>query len=290
MTSPTSVDSLRPGDHACVTFSDPDERLDIVAAFVSDGLDRGDQVVCFTDTVPPDVLSGQFTERGVELSEPLRKGQLRLLTSDETWLMDGNVSARRMLDLICDQIAEAAAGDYPGLRVTADMHWVTRPLVGVEQLLTFEREVAGLFSDGRLTAICEYDRNSFDPVTLAFAAEAHARTVAATSYCEDPVLRICRQYRPPGLRVAGEIDYTRLDVLLEALGEAVRLDHDINLNLSHLHFLDAAVAGAIVRMAATLNGGRRVIVRCGSAIERVLRLSGADEIAQLRVFSAHGAG
>jgi hypothetical protein len=43
-------------------------------------------------------------------------------------------------------------------------------------------------------------------------------------------------------------------------------------------------------MAATLNGGRRVIVRCGSAIERVLRLSGADEIAQLRVFSAHGAG
>jgi hypothetical protein len=34
MVSPQAVDALGPGDHACLTFSDPDERLDIVAAFV----------------------------------------------------------------------------------------------------------------------------------------------------------------------------------------------------------------------------------------------------------------
>jgi anti-anti-sigma regulatory factor len=290
MTGPTSVDALRPGDHACVTFSDPDERLDIVAAFVSDGLERGDQVICFTDSLTPDVLSGQLTERGIELDTPLRHGQLRVLTSDESWLLDGAVSARRMVDLLGGYVADAAAEEYQGLRVTADMHWVTRPLVGVEQLLTFEREIASLFTDGRFTAICEYDRNSFDPVTLAFAAEAHTRTVAAAIYHEDPVLRICRQYRPPGLRLAGEIDYTRLDVMLEALGEAVRLDHDIALNLIHLRFMDAAVAGAIVRAAAALGGGRRILVRCGPVIDRVLRLAGADDVIQLRVLAAHGAG
>jgi anti-anti-sigma regulatory factor len=290
MTSPTSVDALNPGDHACVTFSDPDERLDIVAAFVSDGLDRGDRVVCFTDTLEPDVIAGQLAERDVELDAPLRRGQLRLLTSDETWLVDGAVSARRMVRLLAEHLAEAATQGYAGLRVTADMHWATRPVAGVEQLLTFERDIGSLFTDGRLTAICEYDRSSFDPVTLAFAAESHARTVAATIYHEDPVLRICRQYRPPGLRLAGEIDYTRLDVMLEALGETVRLDHDIHLNLVHLRFMDAAVAGAIARAGAALHGGRRLVVRCGSMVEKVMRLAGADEIPQLRVFVAHGAG
>jgi hypothetical protein len=34
----TPVDRLEPGDHACLTFSDPDERLDIPAALVADGL------------------------------------------------------------------------------------------------------------------------------------------------------------------------------------------------------------------------------------------------------------
>jgi len=290
MTSPASVDAVNPGDHACLTFSDQDERLDIVAAFVSDGLDRGDQVVCVTDTLPPDALAAQLNERGVDTEATLRRGQLRLLTCDETWLIDGGVSARRMVKLLGDQLAEAAAGNYPGLRVTADMQWATRPLAGADELITFEREVASLFAGGRLTAICEYDRNSFDPVTLAFAAGSHARTVAAISYHDDPVLRICRQHRPPGLRLAGEIDYTRLDVMLEALGEAVRLDHDINVNLVHLHFMDAAIAGALVRAAAALDGGRQMIVRCGQVVAKVLDLAGAGGVAQLRVLRAHGAG
>jgi anti-anti-sigma regulatory factor len=290
MTSHTSVDTLRPGDHACVTFSDPDERLDIVAAFVSDGLARGDQVLCVTDSLAPDTLAGELAERGVELSEPLRQGRLRVLTSDDTWLVDGEVSARRMVDLLGRYVAGALAEDYQGLRVTADMHWATRPVSGVDQLLTFERDVAALFTAGRLTAICQYDRTCFDPVTLAFAADAHGRTVAATIYHEDPVLRICRQYRPPGLRLAGEIDYTRLDVFLDALGEAVRLDHDIVLNLIHLRFMDAAVAGAIVRAAAALKDDRRILIRCDGVVHKVLRLAGADDLVQVRVLAAHGAG
>jgi anti-anti-sigma regulatory factor len=284
MTSPTSVDTLRPGDHACVTFTDPDERLDIVAAFVADGLDRGDQVICFTDALNPDALASELADRDVAVDAPLRKGQLRLLTSDESWLAGGSASARRMMDLFTKHLAAARAG----VRVTSDMGWASRPVAGAEQLLTFEREVGALFGDGRLSVVCEYDRRDFDPVTLAFAAEAHAHTVAATVYHEDPILRICRQYRPSGVRLAGEIDYTRLDVLFKALGEAVRLDHDVHLNLVHLHFMDAAVAGAIVRAAAPLSGGRRMVVRCGGLIEQMLQLAGADEVPQLRVVTAHG--
>ena len=57
----TPVDRLEPGDHACLTFSDPAERQDILAAFVADGLGRGEKVISYTeneqlwdDTAGPD--------------------------------------------------------------------------------------------------------------------------------------------------------------------------------------------------------------------------------------------
>ena len=63
MENPRSVEELGPGDHACLTFTDPDERLDIVAAFVRSGLDLGHKVLCFTDSVPVDRLPGEASQQ-----------------------------------------------------------------------------------------------------------------------------------------------------------------------------------------------------------------------------------
>lgn len=234
MATSASVDDLGPGDHACLTFSDQEERLDIVAAFVRVGLCQGQKVVCFTESYQPEALSAELVDRGVPLAELEREGQFALQTSDESWLVDGAFSAEQMLDLLARQVNLAKTEGYAGLRITADMAWATRPVIGVEQLVVFETAVTQLFTDGRVTAICQYDRMRFDAVTLASAAEIHACAVAATVYYEDPVLRVCRQHSPPGVRVAGEIDYTRVDALNRALAEAVRLDNDVHVNLAQL--------------------------------------------------------
>jgi anti-anti-sigma factor len=163
------------------------------------------------------------------------------------------------------------------------MCWAARPQANAEQLLAFESEVGKLFADGTVTAICEYDRESFDPVTLAYASRVHPRTVAATVYHQDPVLRICRQYVPPGVRVAGELDYRKADALTDALAEAVRLDRDIHLNLNHLRFIDAGAAAVILRTAADLPGSRRMVVVCAESIERTLTVAGAADAPNLRM-------
>ena len=67
------------------------------------------------------------------------------------------------------------------------MCWAARPQANAEQVPAFENEVGNLFAEGRLTTVCEYDPESFDPVTLAYAARVHPRTVAAAVYHEDPV-------------------------------------------------------------------------------------------------------
>ncbi len=286
--TPQSVDALRPGDHACLTFSDPEERLDIVAAFVRAGLDQGHKVLCLTDSVPPESLPGELEQRAVSALDAIHRGQLWVSGSEGTWLADGQPSADRMLDLLARQLDLAAREGYPVLRMTADMCWANRPVAGADQLLAFESALESLFEDGRLAAICQYDRDRFDAVTLAFAASAHPITVAATVYHEDPILRICRQHSPPGVRVAGELDFAHAEALRQAVTEALRIDRDVHVNLVQLRYIDAACTAIIVQAAASLPPDRRMVVTCNGLVHEMFTLLGTGEAGSLRVLMAHG--
>jgi anti-anti-sigma factor len=279
----TPVDRLDPGDHACLTYSDPEERLDILAKFVADGLVRGDKVICWTDAVlVPDLVSELRERTGAGPDRPLS-----VRRTEQLWDGGAGPDAKVMARRLADEVALAADEGSAGLRITADMCWASRPQANAEQVLSFESEVGPLFAGGRLTAICEYNRESFDPVTLAYAARVHARTVAARVYHEDAVLRICRQHVPPGVRVAGELDYRRAEALSDALAEAVRLDPDVHLNLNDLRFIDAGAASVILRTAAGLPTSRRMIVVCTEPVDRTLAVAGAADVPNLRVLVRH---
>lgn len=287
MVDTAAVGALGVGDHACLTFSDQEERLDLVAAFVRGGLRSGQKVVCWTDSVSPDELTGELHDRSVRPGSALRRGQLRIASATESLLGGRVAEAATMVELLAEEVRLAGRQGYPGLRVTADMCWATRPFASAEQLLEFESSVAELFAHGRLCLICQYDRERFDAVTLAFAARAHPRTVAAQVYLEHPLLRVCRQYSPAGVRVAGELDYRHKDVLELALAESIRIDRNVHLNLTGLDYIDGACAGIVVAAARALPKSRRMTVTCRRLVGTVLSLVGADDVAQLRVQRRH---
>jgi hypothetical protein len=283
MADTATVDGLGEGDHACLTFSDNDERLDLVAAFVRDGLRHGHKVVCWTDAVAPDRLVDELTARAVRPGAALRRGQLRVTPATDSLGGPAGNAAASMVGLLVRELDRAAHEGYPSLRVTADMCWATRPLAEADELIAFETDVADLFADGRLCLICQYDRDRFDAVTLAFAAKAHPKAVAAQVYFEHPLLRICRQYSPPGVRIAGELDYRHQEVVESALAESMRLDRHMYVHLIGLDYIDATCAALIVQTALKLPASRRMTVVCRRLVATVLDLVGAGEAPRLRV-------
>jgi MEDS: MEthanogen/methylotroph, DcmR Sensory domain/STAS domain len=283
MADAARVNTLSTGDHACLTFTDIDERWDLVAAFVRDGLRRREKVVCWTASVAPPELARELSARAVGPGAALRRGQLTIVPADAALSAGGPPTAGGMVQALAGELDRASGEGYPGLRVTADMSWAARPTAGADQLVDFETGIAGLFADGRLCVICQYDRDSFDAVTLAFAAQAHPKTVAAQVYHEDPLLRICRQYSPPGIRIAGELDYRHQDVLEQALAESVRLDRHMHVNLAGLDYIDAACAATIVQAALRLPASRRMSIVCRRLVGTMLDLVGANAAPRLRV-------
>jgi anti-anti-sigma factor len=120
-------------------------------------------------------------------------------------------------------------------------------------------------------------------VSLAGVAATHRLTVAAVAYHDDPVLRICRQHVPPGVRLAGELDGNRAEPLQHALSEAVRLGGDIHVNAAQLRFIDAAAGGVLIQAAMSLAERHKMIMECRPLVLKVLRAQRADEIPQLRI-------
>ena len=125
-----------------------------------------------------------------------------------------------------------------------------------------------------MSVLCQYDRERFDPVTLATVAAFHTRSVAAATYHADAMLRICRQYAPPGIRLAGEIDYRHEEPLALALAEAIRLEGDITVNMAGLAFIDGSCARMIVDAARGLAASRSVVLRCRPRDRRPVRAAG----------------
>ena len=147
--------------------------------------------------------------------------------------------------------------------------------------------LTGLVMFTAASVLCQYDRDRFDPVTLASVAGFHTRSVAAATYYADALLRICRQYAPPGIRAAGELDYQAEEPLALALAEAVRLDGDVVINLSGLTFIDARCTLLVADAArAIASSGRAVTVQCVPGVGKGFTRLGIARVPGLRLVTA----
>ena len=257
----TQVTDLGDDDHACLTFGEPEELFDLTAAFVRDGLAAGLKVIWLSDAGPDPAVT-ELSRRGVAVRRALAAGQMTAAACQGRLVCGQSFRAEAAVGWLEDQMGSARREGFPGLRVAVDMSWALRPVTGIEELPRFEEGIAAALAGSTAAVLCQYDRDRFDPVTLASVAGFHTRAVAAATYHADVLLRICRQYAPPGIRIAGELDYQAEEPLALALAEAVRLDGDITFNLASLTFIDARCTLMIADAARTIAAGRKVTLRC----------------------------
>jgi anti-anti-sigma regulatory factor len=282
LSADTQITDLTVNDHACLTFGEPEELFDLTAAFVRDGLAGGLKVVWLSDATP-DRATAELARRGIAVDQALASGQLAAVGYEGRLLAGRTFSADQALTWVAREM-EAA---QKGLRLAVDMSWALRPVTGVEQLPDFEEKVAAAVAGTTTSVLCQYDRDRFDPVTLASVAGFHTRSVAAATYHADVMLRICRQYAPPGIRLAGELDYQACESLALALTEAMRLDGDVTVNMVPLAFIDATCARMILDAARGLTAPRQMILRSRPSLAARFVLLGAADIPGVSLVSVH---
>jgi anti-anti-sigma regulatory factor len=280
----SQITDLTVNDHACLTFGDSEELLDLTAAFVRDGLAGGLKVVWLSEAGAGQATA-ELVRRGIAVEPALASGRMAAAGYEGHLLSGRAFSAGKAMGWLSGQMAACRTEGFPGLRVAVDMSWALRPVAGVEQLPDFEEGITAALAGTTVSVLCQYDRERFDPVTLATVTAFHTRSVAAATYHADAVLRICRQYAPPGIRLAGELDHRREEPLALALAEAIRLEGDITVNMARLVFIDASCARMILDAARGVAGSRAVVLQCHRRIAARFVLLGAAGITGVSVVS-----
>ena len=280
----TVITDLGADDHACLTFGEREELLDLTAAFTRDGLVAGLRVMLVTQA--PGQAVTRLAWRGMAAEAAVADGQLAVTDGQDGLLAGSAFSAGHAMGWLRDQLALSLRKGHAGLRVALDMGWALQPMTGIEELPALEEMIAAAVGGAGLSALCAYDRDRFDPVTLASVTPWHSHSVAAPTYHADPVLRICRQYVPPGIRLAGELDFVAAESLAVALGEAIRMEGDVTVNMAALRFIDRSCARMVIDAARSLGEDRAVVLVCHPEVRGVFAHLDAASLPRLSLVTA----
>ncbi len=270
-----SVGELRPGDHAWLAYSHPDEQRRVLGDFIYDGLAAGEKVIYLADTHPRD-LPGLLSLHRIDATPFAEAGHLSVIPWDRACVHDGQGLPRALFRTLEKEISLALDQRFRRVRITADMTWAAGVPGGDRFMFDCDCEVEALVGPSTLTtAICQVDRRRCTPEALSTLQNHHEVLVEVNPEYDDGVLRMTRTYAPYGLRLEGEIDGARHHVFTRTLTEVSDPRNELHLELGNLRFIDLGALNLLGTHALRLTrGGRLVLDNPSPELETVIEMVG----------------
>ena len=160
--------------HVCGLFQGPNDAEGVLLPFVLEGLAHGNRVVHAVKD-RDSYLEG--LARRIDVSAALESGQLEIRTWDETYLLDGEFSSRRMLALVRHLFREGPSLGFTGTRLIGEMEWALSGAPGADELVDYEAGLDAILARPGAWALCAYDVERHPADRLAEVVAAHQAAV-----------------------------------------------------------------------------------------------------------------
>lgn len=143
------------GTHFCLFYSTKEDLFDILIPYFKAGLESNE--FCMWVTSEP--LSVKEAENALRNAIPdfdqyLKKEQVRIIPDSEWYLKDGVFNLQRVLNAWVDQLNQALASGFAGMRVTGGGSGLEKGIL--KEFADYEKEVNKAIDKYRMIAICSY--------------------------------------------------------------------------------------------------------------------------------------
>jgi hypothetical protein len=159
--------------HVCGFFDSEDERYEVILPYLKEGLERNEEVLNILDTTSYDDHCSRLHNFGIPVLEKITSSQLKILSSDETYLKTGNFAADSMYDMLEEALINSKKEGYDSIRACGDMAWALRNLPGTDELIEYEARLNVLTPKHSCSLVCMYDINQFSGRTFADILATH---------------------------------------------------------------------------------------------------------------------
>ena len=174
------------GVHICQIYSSEEERKDSLEKFLLSGLVTGERTACFSEKFDEDSLNSLLIEHGLSCCQAKESGAFSAAGTNDVYFQNGIFDPDRMLGMLRQYHLDSVANGYPAARVIGEMTADVLTVPGGERLLEYEARVSMLLKEHPVTAVCQYDANSFDGATLMQILKAHPLMVIRGTVVHNP--------------------------------------------------------------------------------------------------------
>lgn len=173
--SPSFYPDIKPGDHICYFYHDPQQQLHTVANYLADGLRSGNHCLYIAVDQTPQTIKDALVQCGICADEACEKKDLIFLTKEETYLKNGKFSPKKMLEEVHLMAKLAEAPDSPILRVAGEMSWVLENPLYLTEMVEYELAADCFFlkHKPRVIGLCQYNTLLFPSSALIGARLSH---------------------------------------------------------------------------------------------------------------------
>jgi ABC-type transporter Mla MlaB component len=244
----------QPQDHLCWVYRDDRDWIDTASRYLAEGAGANDQLLYVANKPEPALIDDLATLP--QRDAMLESGQLQVLPLLHCYPPMGDPADDRVqTDAYRIRAQAAADAGYRALRLAADASGLVSTVDRARRFAAYELLVDSMIAQSPMTALCGYGAQHIAPASARVLSFVHP-----TCNHGDHRPRASLHAGDGGRwRLTGELDIASIDELELALA-AIPTDHDVDLALDGLEFIDVAGTRALISLARRLKPDHRLIV------------------------------
>lgn len=177
--------------HICAFFNSKEEEHRTLLDFIQEGLAQNEKAAHFVACGCQDDHRSRLRAAGVDVERAEQRGQLKVATWDEAYLMDGHFDQDRQLKLLESVLVNGRKEGFAQTRLIANMEWALEDRAGVKDIVEYESRLNYMLPNYSDPVICTYDLSRFNAGVAIDVLRTHPMVILGGVLQENPL------YVPP---------------------------------------------------------------------------------------------
>lgn len=174
------------GAHICQIYCEEKERSESLLNYLLVGLQSGERTACFSEKTDANAVRGFLAENNLSYDELELSKAITMAGTRDVYFKGNRFDPDRMLETLSTYHEESRKMGFPFARVIGEMAPEIGEIEGGGRLLEYESRVSLLLKDHPVTAVCQYDANSFDGAVIMDILKVHPQIIMHGKVIHNP--------------------------------------------------------------------------------------------------------
>jgi hypothetical protein len=181
------LSSLEAGSHLCAATVTHDECHEAIAAFLLDGMRRGEHCLLVAPKEQQAAVCGLLGQTGVSTATLLIRGAFVLRDPREVYAPDGKFDVKRSIELARRSIVKAHELGFHAYRAAGSAGSAFRDVdIAPAALASYEAGITDLMQTTHSLALCAFDRPHLGNDHLSVMLQTHPLALLGGRLCHNP--------------------------------------------------------------------------------------------------------